>query len=42
MIKSLKHLSIEERLKELGQASLEKSRLRGDLASVYKCLMEDD
>ena len=41
MIKSLKHLSYDERLREQGLVSLEKRRLRGNLANVYNYLMEE-
>jgi len=40
MIKSLEHLLCEERLRPLGQFSLERQRLRRDIISSYKYLKE--
>ena len=38
MIKGLECLSYEDRLRELGLFSMQKRRLRGDLAAAFQCL----
>lgn len=38
MTEGLEYLRYKERLRDLGQFSLEKRKLRGDLVTVYKHL----